>query len=50
MKKILMGMAGNKRKEASDEEFYSYIKDLVYHPAVLRMKDYPHHGNTSCYQ
>lgn len=50
MKGFLMSAAGGRRKEASDEEFYSYIKDLVYHPAVLRMKDYPHHGTTSCYQ
>lgn len=35
---------------SSDEEFYSYIRDIVHHPAVLEMKQYPHHGNTSCYQ
>ncbi len=33
-----------------NEEFYSYIKDLVHHPYVLKMKKFPHHCETSCYQ
>ncbi|BDF32078.1 phosphohydrolase [Lachnospiraceae bacterium] len=32
------------------EEFYDCIKDVARHPVVLRMKLYPHHGNTNCYQ
>ncbi|MGI6069586.1 MAG: phosphohydrolase [Blautia sp.] len=35
---------------SSDDEFYSYIRDIVHHPVVLQMKKYPHHGKTSCYQ
>jgi len=31
-------------------EFYDCIKDIATHPVVLRMKLYPHHGNTNCYQ
>ena len=37
-------------KDPGNEEFYECIKDLVHHPYVLRMKDYPHHCETSCYQ
>lgn len=50
----------NLRREASDkkedlrrdwgDEFYECIKDIAEHPVVLRMKLYPHHGHTSCYQ
>ena len=32
------------------EEFYECIKDIASHPAVLQMKKYRHHGNSSCYQ
>lgn len=32
------------------EEFYCIIKDIAEHPVVLQMKQYPHHGNTSCYK
>ena len=32
------------------EEFYECIKDIAEHPVVLRMKLYPHHGQTNCYQ
>lgn len=32
------------------EEFYDCIKDIARHPVVLRMKLYPHHGSTNCYQ
>lgn len=49
--------AGKKRKRGKhtalspgNEEFYSYIKDLVHHPYVLKMKKFPHHCETSCYQ
>lgn len=34
---------------AWDDEFYECIRDLAEHPVVLRMKLYPHHGNSSCY-
>lgn len=30
-------------------QFHCSIKDLLYHPAVQQMKDYPHHGRTNCY-
>ncbi|MDD2979783.1 MAG: phosphohydrolase [Hespellia sp.] len=32
------------------EEYYECVKDIVNHPVVLRMKLYPHHGTTNCYQ
>ena len=31
-------------------EFYRTIQDVAEHPVVLRMKKYPHHGDTSCYK
>ncbi|MEG0108244.1 MAG: phosphohydrolase, partial [Lachnospiraceae bacterium] len=31
------------------KEFYDCVKDIAEHPVVLRMKLYPHHGNSSCY-
>lgn len=31
-------------------EFYREIRDIAEHPVVLRMRRYPHHGRTSCYQ
>lgn len=31
-------------------EFYKAVEDLIEHPAVLEMKNYPHHCDTSCYQ
>lgn len=31
-------------------EFYREIKDIAEHPVVLRMRQYPHHGSTNCYQ
>ncbi len=37
------------RKNLKDE-FYKEIKDIAEHPVVLRMKRYPHHGSTNCYQ
>ena len=37
-------------KDPGNEEFYSYIKDLVHHPYVLKMKNFPHHCETNCYQ
>ena len=54
--KLLM----NLRREASEikedlrrdwgDDFYECIKDIAEHPVVLRMKLYPHHGHTNCYQ
>lgn len=32
------------------KEFYNEIKDIATNPVVLRMKLYPHHGSTNCYQ
>lgn len=31
-------------------EFYDTIKDIAKHPVVQQMKDYTHHGTTSCYK
>lgn len=31
-------------------DFWKCIEDLARHPVVLRMKLYPHHGNSNCYQ
>ncbi|MCI8293212.1 MAG: phosphohydrolase [Hespellia sp.] len=31
-------------------DFYHCIHDLAVHPAVLQMKQYPHHGSTTCYR
>lgn len=33
-----------------NEEFYENIRDIATHPVVLRMKLYPHHGGSNCYQ
>lgn len=32
------------------EEFYECIRDIAHHPVVLKMKEFPHHCETSCYQ
>lgn len=37
------------KKQQWKKEFHEEVKDLLYHPVVLRMKSYPHHGVTSCY-
>ena len=37
------------RKEWQDE-FCESIRDIATHPVVLRMKLYPHHGNSNCYE
>lgn len=39
-----------RRKHREKERFYEAIKDIATHPVVLRMKLYPHHGTTNCYQ
>lgn len=41
-----------KRREELErnQEFYNCIKDIVYHPVVLKMKDYYQHCDTDCYQ
>lgn len=33
-----------------EKEFYDNIRDVAMHPEVMKMKRYPHHGNTNCYQ
>lgn len=38
-----------KNKRNWELDFYDEIKDLMRHPVVLRMKLYPHHGVSSCY-
>ncbi len=32
------------------DEFYNYIKDLIENEMVLRMQNFNHHFNTSCFQ
>ena len=32
------------------DELYPCIRDLMEHPVVQQMKQYPQHGNTNCYQ
>lgn len=32
------------------KEFYNTIKDIAEHPVVQQMKQYTHHGTTSCYK
>lgn len=32
------------------DDFYECVQDVAEHPVVLRMKLYPHHGTTNCYQ
>lgn len=36
-------------REAWKKDFWECIRDVATHPVVLRMKLYPHHGNSSCY-
>lgn len=38
------------KSEKYKKEFYECVKDLAEHPVVQRMKKYPHHGNSTCYQ
>lgn len=33
-----------------NQEFYDCIHDILYHPVVREMKNYPHHCDTNCYQ
>jgi uncharacterized protein len=40
----------NRLRRNWKSEFYSEVKDIAEHPVVLRMKLYPHHGSTNCYQ
>jgi len=49
LKKRIIIKLENKRQNWN-EEFYECVKDLATHPVVLRMKLYPHHGTTNCYQ
>lgn len=50
MRRIRINKDGRTLSDEGNDEFYSYIKDIVHHPAVLEMKKYPHHGVTTCYQ
>ena len=36
-------------REEWKNDFWKCIRDVATHPVVLRMKLYPHHGNSSCY-
>ncbi len=38
------------RREDWEKDFWECIRDIAEHPVVLRMKLYPHHGSTNCYQ
>lgn len=37
-------------KNEKNQEFYDCIKDIIDHPAVLRMKDFYQHCDTDCYE
>ncbi len=37
-------------KNHLNQEFYDCIRDIMQHPVVQRMKKYPHHCDTNCYQ
>lgn len=52
IKRIRTRMARRLRGLRRDwkDEFYREVKDIAEHPVVLRMKLYPHHGSTNCYQ
>lgn len=39
-----------RKRHVWKNEFYREVKDIARHPVVLRMKLYPHHGSTNCYQ
>ena len=41
--------ARQSRKE-QNQEFFEAVRDLMNHPVVQRMKNYPHHCDTTCYQ
>lgn len=49
MRKNIQNILVKYRREWK-EDFYREIKDIATHPVVLRMKLYPHHGTTNCYQ
>lgn len=49
IKKTIAKKAGTLRRDWKDD-FYECIRDTARHPVVLRMKLYPHHGTTNCYQ
>ena len=34
----------------TNQEFYDCIRDIMHHPMVLKMKQFPHHCDTDCYQ
>lgn len=49
LRKVASQRLGRLRRDWKSE-FYSEVKDIAEHPVVLRMKLYPHHGSTNCYQ
>lgn len=49
LKKRFISRLSTLRRDWKDE-FYECIWDIAQHPVVLRMKLYPHHGTTNCYQ
>lgn len=38
------------RRKDWEKDFWECVRDIAEHPVVLRMKLYPHHGSTNCYQ
>ncbi len=38
------------RRQQMRKDFFDDIRDIKDHPITQRMKAYPHHGDTSCYQ
>ena len=49
MRKLLAKKA-HARKKLYTQEYYETVKDILEHPTVRKMKQYPHHYDTSCYR
>lgn len=50
MKKETFTRKIHRLREVWKNDFYVCVKELATHPVVLRMKLYPHHGNSNCYR
>lgn len=42
-------LAGKRCRLKWSRQFHSSIKDILTHPTVRSMKQFPHHGKTNCY-
>lgn len=45
-----VAVKARKIKMEQNQEFFAAIKDIIKHPVVIKMKEYPHHYRTNCYQ